>query len=32
LSDGTGQLRAPWCAFYGAGACTGSPSVSTAPS
>jgi hypothetical protein len=32
LSDGTGQLRAPWCAFYGAGACTGSPSVSTAQS
>jgi hypothetical protein len=29
LSDGTGQLRAPWCAFYGTGACTGSPSVST---
>jgi hypothetical protein len=29
LSDGTGRLRAPWCAFYGSGACTGSPSVST---
>ena len=31
LSDGTGQLRAAWCAFYGAGACTGSPSVSRTP-
>jgi hypothetical protein len=31
LSDGTGQLRAPWCAFYGSGSCTGSPSVSTTP-
>ncbi len=31
LSDGTGQPRAAWCAFYGSGACTGSPSVSTTP-
>jgi hypothetical protein len=31
LSDGTGQLRAPWCAFYGSGACAGSPSVATTP-
>jgi hypothetical protein len=31
LSDGSGQLRAPWCAFYGSGACTGSPNVSTNP-
>jgi hypothetical protein len=29
LADGTGQLRAPWCAFYGSGVCTGSPSVAT---
>jgi hypothetical protein len=31
LSDGTGQLRAPWCAFSGSGGCTGSPSVATVP-
>jgi hypothetical protein len=29
LSDGTGQPRAPWCAFFGSGTCTGSPSVAT---
>ena len=31
LSDGTGRPRAAWCAFYGSGACTGSPTVSTVP-
>jgi hypothetical protein len=31
LSDGNGQLRVAWCAFYGSGACTGSASVSTNP-
>ena len=30
-SDGTGALRPAWCAFYGSGECTGSPSVATVP-
>jgi hypothetical protein len=31
LTDGTGQPRVAWCAFYGSGTCAGSPLVAQAP-
>lgn len=31
ITDANGAPRAPWCAFYGSGLCTGDPSVAGVP-